>query len=380
MRHNHLPTLKDVARLAGVSYQTVSNVINGETRITEETRQRVMRAIDQLGYQPHAAARSLRSGNSKIIGLMIPDAQNPHFWDTVTGAEEEANRHGYSLLLATTSMDAEREKAAFHALQSQRLDGLIPLLTYPENFTADLKALKSRNVPVALSASGAPIPATAEVDVVQVHFEEAAYELMQHLFSLGHRRIAMIWGVGRSELGNDRASAYRQAYAQAGYECDPRWFVSCGFRLQDGFHGAEGLLEMDNPPTAIIGINDLIAFGAMQAVLRRGLRVPEDISVAGFDDIPMSSLLSPPLTTGQADGARIGQECVRLIIERIHNPDLPPQRVHLSTHLVIRGSTGIAAQSNAAAQGSAAVQNTAAPLATQHAGLSLIRQGYPWSS
>jgi LacI family transcriptional regulator len=336
---SRMPTIKDVARLAGVSYQTVSNVINDETRVTEETKSRVQAAIDQLGYQPHAAARTLRSGHSRILGLMIPDAQNPHFWDTVSGAEDEALKHGYNLLLATASMDISREKQVFEALTQQNLDGIIPLLTYPESLVEHLKELLRRKMPVALSASGAFLP-DLDIDVVSMHFEDAAQELMDYLIGLGHRRIAVVWGVGRSELANDRVTTYKCSLEAAGIPIDPRYIAICHHTLQDGYDAAERLLALEPRPTAIVGINDLMAFGALQACLRKGLVVPGDISVAGFDDLPMSSLLSPPLTTGRADGAEIGRQCVRLILNRIRQPDLPPQRIHLPTRLIVRGSTG----------------------------------------
>lgn len=344
------PTIKDVARLAGVSYQTVSNVINGEARVTEETRSRVQAAIAELGYQPHAAARTLRSGRSRILGLMIPDAQNPHFWDTVSGAEDEALLNGYNLLLATASMDRDREKQVFEALTQQNLDGVIPLLTYPENLVEDLMELRRRKIPVALSASGAFMP-ELDIDVVQMHFEDAAQELMDHLLDLGHRRIAVIWGVGRSELANDRVTTYKRSLQAAGIPVDPRYIAVCHHTLRDGYHAAEQLLALNPRPTAIVGINDLMAFGALQACLRRGLAVPAEISVAGFDDLPMSSLLSPPLTTGRADGAEIGRQCVRMILERMRDPERPPQRIHLPTRLIVRGSTGPAPETHSRAAG-----------------------------
>jgi LacI family transcriptional regulator len=135
-------------------------------------------------------------------------------------------------------------------------------------------------------------------------------------------------------------TTYKQCLDQAGIPYDESLVIHCGFTLDDGYHAAEKLLSLDSPPTAIIGINDLMAFGAMQAALQHGLRIPEDVSIAGFDDLPMSSLLSPPLTTGRADGAEIGRQCVRLVLARLKNPDLPPQHVHLQTRLVVRASTG----------------------------------------
>jgi DNA-binding LacI/PurR family transcriptional regulator len=313
--------------------------------VTGETRSRVQAAIDELGYQPHAAARTLRSGRSRILGLLIPDAQNPHFWDTVSGAEDEALQNGYNLLLATASMNKEREKQVFEALIQQNLDGVIPLLTYPENLVDDLADLRRRKVPIALSASGAFMP-DLDIDIVQMHFEDAARELMDHLLDLGHRRIAVIWGVGRSELANDRVTTYKHSLQSAGIVVDSRYIAICHHTLRDGYHAAEKLLALSPCPTAIIGINDLMAFGALQACLRNGMAVPKDMSVAGFDDLPMSSLLSPPLTTGRADGDEIGRQCVRLVLDRIRDPGRPPQRIHLPTRLIVRGSTGPAPETH----------------------------------
>jgi LacI family transcriptional regulator len=324
-------------------------VINGEARVSDDTRTRVQAAVEELGYQPHAAARTLRSGRSRILGLMIPDVHNPHFWDTVSGAEDEALQNGYNLLLATSSMEMEREKQVFEALIQQNLDGVIPLLTYPERLVDELTELRRRNIPIALSASGAFMP-ELDIDIVQMHFEDAARELMDHLLDMGHRRIAIIWGVGRSELANDRVTAYKQSLRTAGIALDPRYIAVCHHTLRDGYHAAEQLLALSPRPTAIIGINDLMAFGALQASLRQGLSVPADVSVAGFDDLPMSSLLSPPLTSGRADGAEIGRQCVRLILERIRNPDRPAQRVHFPTRLIVRASTGPAPDTNGRAR------------------------------
>jgi LacI family transcriptional regulator len=332
------PTMKDVARLAGVSYQTVSCVINNIPVISEETRQRVLDAIQQLNYTPDASARSLRSGRSRIIGLMLPDAQNPHFWHIVRGAEDEAVAAGYSLLLATTSMERQRERNAFDALMRERLDAIIPLFTYPEDFTSDLRTLLQRRFPVATMMSG--VPAGLGLDRVHSHFEHAAHELMEHLLALGHRQIALIRGVGRSEFGQDRVTIYLAALAGAGISFEAERLVTCGHTLEDGFRAAEQLLDLEPRPTAIIGINDLIAFAALQAVQRRGLRVPDDVSVAGFDDITMSAFLSPPLTTGRVDSVEIGRSLVRLVLDRLADPDLEARELDVATHLVVRGSTG----------------------------------------
>jgi LacI family transcriptional regulator len=336
-QQDHKPTMKDVARLAGVSYQTVSCVVNNIPVVKEETRLRVLEAIQSLNYIPNTTARSLRSGKTRIIGLMIPDAHNPFFWQIVTGAEDEANKNGYNLLLSTTSMNLDREWIAFRALLAERLDGIIPLLTYPEEFVDDLKKLQKKKFPFVLFNSSSKF---LDADVVRVHYENAAQELMQQLLQSGHRRIALICGIGRPGLGSDRVATYQESSIKAGITPDPRYLIYTRNTVQDGFEAACRLMQMEPRPTAIIGINDLMAFGAMQAVLQQGYRVPQDFSIAGFDDIQISSLLAPPLTTGRADGVEIGQLCVRLILQRLASPELPPQRVHLPTRLIIRGSTG----------------------------------------
>ncbi len=337
-RTNPKPTMKEVAALAGVSIQTVSFVVNNNPIITPETRQRVLEAIRQLGYTPDASARSLRSGRSRVLGLLIPDVHNPHFWAILDGAEQEARTHGYSLILATTSMQRERERQAFDALASQHLDGLILLVTYPEDFIEDIVRLRQMGQPVVVD--GAQFN---DVDRVWFHYRAAARELMDHLFSLGHRRIAFIQGVGRQDFlaGKDRTDTYHQKMEQHGIPERDHMVIACGNSLEDGFAAANQLLDRSPRPTAIVGMNDLMAYGAMQAALQRGLRVPEDVSVAGFDDDAMFRILARPLTTGSVDGAAFGTLAVQLILNRLGNAELPPQKAHVASHLIIRQSTGI---------------------------------------
>ena len=336
-RSNSNPTLKDVARLAGVSAQTVSFVIHNNPVISPETRQRVQDAVHQLHYTPDASARSLRSGYSQVLGMLIPDAHNPHFWAIVDGAEQEALAHGYSLILTTTSMQRERERQAFDALIRQRLDGLILLFTYPEDFLQDILRLRQKRLPLVIDG-----PQFEDVDRVWFHYRDAARAMMDHLFSLGHRRIGFIQGVGRKGhlAGKDRSDIYHQRMDHWGIPPSERALVECDNTLEDGYTAALKLLDWNPRPTAIIGMNDLMAYAALQAALQRGLRVPHDLSVAGFDDDAMFRLLSPALTTGGVNGAEYGVQAVRLIINRLANPDLPPQKTHVPSRLIVRASTG----------------------------------------
>jgi len=333
-------TQADVARRAGVSRATVSNVITnragGHVPISDETRRRVLAAIAELGYQPHAAARSLRSGRSGMVGLLIPDASNPHFWGVVRGVEAVTREHGYHLVLAVTGLEAGRERQSLHALAQQRMDGLILLLTYPGRLAEELAALRLQGS-VIVTFGGV----LQGRDAVVQDYGPAMRELMEYLLRLGHRRIGFVHGVARPALGADRLFGYRRALRAAGLPAEKELTVHCGATLQDGVLASGQLLRLEPRPTAIVGVNDLMAVGALQAAARRGLAVPGDLSVAGFDDIDMAAYLVPPLTTVRADGEELGRQAGQLLFQRLADPALPPQRVTIPTRLLIRGSTGL---------------------------------------
>jgi len=332
-------TQSDVARQAGVSRATVSNVLNnrigGGVRIREDTRQRILAVARELGYQPHAVARSLRSGRSGTIGLLIPDACNPHFWGIVRGVESVARQHGYQLVLTVTALEPERERESLRALAQQRMDGLILLLTYPGRLAQELEALRLQGG--AIVTFGGVLPGK---DAVIQSYAQGAREVTQHLLQLGHRRIGFIRGVARPALGADRLLGYRRALRAAGIPLQRELIIDCGPSLEEGVLAARQLLGLIPRPTAILGVNDLMAMGALQAAAERGLSVPRDLSVAGFDDIDMAAHLVPPLTTVRADSEEAGRQAARFLFQRLQEPDSPPQRIEMPARLVVRGSTG----------------------------------------
>jgi DNA-binding LacI/PurR family transcriptional regulator len=328
------PTMRDVARLASVSVQTVSLVVNGKAEITEETRLRVRSAITQLQYQPHAAAQSLRSGRTGNIGLLVPDIHNPFFWGYVQGVEEVALQSDYSLFLTATNLDPAVEQRALRSLTQQRVDGLILLLTFPHLVRDEIAALKHTGKPMASC-----LPELTD-DAVWVNYDVLARKMMDHLVALGHRRIGLLRSVGPPEDAAERVLAYREALAACGETVDERLIVRCRPTVEDTAAAAEQLLGLRPRPTAILGICDLAAFSAMQAAMRCGLRIPDDISIAGFDDIDSSCYLHPGLTTGQGRALENGRMLATMLLERIAQPDLPPRHVALPADLVIRGSTG----------------------------------------
>jgi len=326
--------MRDVAKLAGVSIQTVSLVVNGKTQIGEQTRTRVKSAIEQLGYIPHVAAQSLRSGHSGNIGLLIPDAHNPHFWSYVQGVEEIAVQNNYNVLLTISNLDPDCERRALRSLIEQRVDGLVLILTFPELFYDELKALGRRGKPVVGNS------VDCSIDVVHAPYRALAIQMMAHLLGLGHRCIGLIHSVGRLEDAGERVEVYRSALAAAGVPWDERLVVLCRPTFPETFAAANRLLDLRPRPTAILGICDLAAFSAMQAAMQRGLRIPEHISIAGYDDIDMAALLTPGLTTARGYALECGRTLAKLLLERIADPELPPRWVEMPAELVMRGSTG----------------------------------------
>ncbi|MCP4198380.1 MAG: LacI family transcriptional regulator [Proteobacteria bacterium] len=336
------PTQADVARMAGVSTATVSYVVNNQTEgripISPMTRDRVLEAIAKLGYQPDARAKSLRSGGTDTIGLLIPDMRNPHYWEIAEGIEDVAQAAGYEMLLASTSMDPQREIDTLHALTRRRVDALILVLSFLDQSRELLRQLSKQHYSVITLGL-----AETELDRVETGYAQATPRMMSHLFELGHRRIGFVHGVGSPDLASNRIKLFRECYADQKLALDEDLIVYCGKSMEDGYQATGRLLEREPRPTAIIAVNDLLAIGALSAIYERGLDVPGDISVAGFDDISMAAYLNPPLTTVRANAHEIGRQAAALAIKRILKPDLPVQKACVAAELVIRSSTGPAA-------------------------------------
>jgi LacI family transcriptional regulator len=331
------PKQADVARLAGVSRATVSFVLNErfDTRvpISEETRKRVQEAARQLGYEPNVLARSLKSGASLTIGTLLPALHNPHYWEILEGAEEEITARGYYMALVVSNLNPDRELQALRSLFQQRLDGMILLPTFMDLFPDELHALKQQSIPVVFTN---PMEG---MDWVFPDIGGGAEQLMDHLLSLGHKRIGFISGVARPNLSQARLEVYRQKMAAAGTPTKEEWIRCCGYHLEDGYLEAKALLDLPESPSAIWAINDLLAIGALRAAHERGLRVPQDVAVAGFDDIAVSAQLSPPLTTVRMYSQEIGRRAAQILFTRLDEPDHALMQELVKTQLIVRQST-----------------------------------------
>jgi LacI family transcriptional regulator len=340
------PTQVDVARLAGVSRATVSYVLNDQTGrrvpISEETRQRVLEAIAKLDYVPDAQAQALRSGNTKTIGLIIPDIHNPHFWEVADGVEQEASDAGYHILLSSIPPEKKYAEDIFQDLAQRRIDGLImvPSFIYQsKKAQKTLAALLKRHVPV-VGIMAEHSGANYNIDRVISDYHNTTIEIMTHLLSLQHRRIGFVYGIAVPELGTDRLFAYRDSLQAAGLPIDPDLVVQCEPTIEASYQAARQLLELPSRPTALLVINDFLAIGALRAIKDLNLNVPQDVSLFGYDDIPLAKYLIPRLSTASKDGGKMGREATRLLLARLQDPDRPRQEIRLPARLIIRESTG----------------------------------------
>jgi LacI family transcriptional regulator len=340
------PTQADVAKLAGVSRATVSYVVNNQTKgrvpISQETRQRVLEAVAELDYVPDARAQALRSGSTKTIGLIIPDIQNPHFWEVANGAEQEAYAAGYHILLSSIPPENKYAEDIFKNLSQRRIDGLIMVpsfIYHSEEAQKTLAYLLKRRVPiVGIMADRSDV--NYNIDRVISDYRDTTVEVMNHLLSLQHRRIGLIYGIAVPELGTDRLFAYQESLQAAGLPIDPDLMVECGPTIEDSYHATRKLLELPSRPTALLAINDFLAIGALRAIKDLNLSVPEDVSLFGYDDIPLAKYLVPRLSTASKDGGKTGREAIRLFLARLKDPDRPPQKIKLPARLILRESIG----------------------------------------
>jgi LacI family transcriptional regulator len=326
-------TIVDVARAAGVSYSTVSRVLNGYEFVKETTRERVLKAAEELGYVANLSARSLAGGHSQIIGVLVPGLDNGYIGEIVRGIDEELSNVNYNLMMYTTHRQHGKESEFVTALATGLADGL--LLIVPLAPATIVEALPKTDFPHVLIDQADPTHTSSVVDATNW---QGAYDATRYLISLGHTRIGHITGTPALASAGERADGYRAALLDGGLPFDDALVVEGDFYQGGGEAGAQTLLDLPHPPTAIFAANDLSAFGAMDVIRARGLDMPGDISILGFDDIPHAQIAWPKLTTVRQPLAQMGRVAARLLLDQIEQPGRPVRRVTLSTELVIRDS------------------------------------------
>jgi LacI family transcriptional regulator len=344
-------TLTDVARAAGVSRATAARALGGYGSASAEARQRVEAAAAELRYQPNAVARSMITGTTGTLGAVISDIELGFFAQAVRGIADAANAEGFEVIVANTDEDPIKERAAVRVLVSKRVDGLIVVPAAPAD-TAHLEDAQDRGVPVVLLDRGA---ASARFDTVVVDNERAARKAVSFLVGLGHRRIAiLVEGATARSAAELRAGpvprgVMTSTLRQAGWAAALRaakipvtdaLIRRSTYGRQQAREATSAALAEADPPTAFLTTDEIMTIGAMDAILEAGLRIPEDVSLVGFDDVPWMTLVRPPLTVVAQPVHELGATATQRVLERIAGADGPPEEVILKTSLVQRGSAG----------------------------------------
>ena len=329
-------TIKDVAQRAGVSTSTVSHVVNGTRYVSAGLRARISEVMQELDYRPNSLARSLRVRESRTIGLIVPDNTNPFFAEVSRAIEDIGFHEGYSVFLCNSDGRVEKERAYVNSLVTKRVDGIIFITS--GGAIAPLQDLTRHDTPVVVVDREVPL---SLADLVLLDNQTGGQLATRHLISLGHRRIGCITGPSMLTPSADRVLGYREAMDEADIPAKPEWIVAGDFRPAGGEAGMRELLDQPDAPTAVFACNDLMAIGALRAIRSAGLNVPADVSIVGFDDIPLASEVVPPLTTVAQPVEEMARIAVGLLLSRISDKrDLTQTERHvLSPLLVEREST-----------------------------------------
>ncbi len=330
-----MPTIKDVARRAGVAPITASRVINNSGYVSAETRRRVEAAIEELGYVPNRVARSLRSKRTQTLALVLTDITNP-FWTTVArGVEDAARMGGFSVILGNTDESEPREYEYVQVLLQKQVDGF--LLVPTRHGARSVALIQRQKVPLVVLDR----TVEANVDTVRSDSIGGARALTHHLISLGHRRIAMLTGPREVSTAVDRALGYRQALEEAGIPVEGDLIRFGPYTQQAGYAMTLSILSLSPRPTAIFAGNNFIAVGALRALREAGLQVPEDVSLVAYDDLPPNFLVEPFLTVAAQRAYEMGQVATQLLLTRLAEQEPgQPQEIVLPTELIIRRSCG----------------------------------------
>jgi LacI family transcriptional regulator, galactose operon repressor len=333
-------TIKDVARLSGVSPMTVSRVINESERVRPQTRRRVEEAISELGYVPSRLARGLSRQRTGTIAVIVPDVANPFFTLIVRAAEDVARRAGYRVILCDTRADLSVERDVVGELLAHRVEGIV-VAPVSDRSQAHLRRLARFGVPFVLIDRTV---AGVEADAVVGDSAGGARQLVEHLISLGHRRIGLVVESDEVSTARDRRRGYEAALAAAGIPLDPELVVDSTVDPAGGSEGMRRLLELEDRPTAVFTVNNLVALGAIEAVRTAGLEVPDDVALVCFDDIEYASRLYPFLTALEQPAETFGTLGTQLLLDRIDGRGPERRRaVVLPGRLTVRRSCGAAA-------------------------------------
>ncbi|WP_372663655.1 LacI family DNA-binding transcriptional regulator [Cohnella sp.] len=326
------PTIYDVAKAAGVSTATVSKVINNTGRISEKTKEKINRIIEELNFRPNVIASAMKGKSTYQIAFLIPDVSNPVYAEYLKQIEERGQELGYNIVMCSTDDQADKEARHINLLKQRRIDGFIIASKFKN--VALLKQLISEKFPVVLFAHERP-----ELSVSSVTVDDyiGGYMAASHLLALGHRRVGVI--AEESVSSKERIRGYKSALSESDITVEDHLIVISGPAVLDAEIAAVKLLDREDRPTAIFGCNDLLAIGVMQASRARGIQVPEQLSVIGFDDTLLCSIVSPKLTSISQPLRELGKEVMDMMIRKIEQDEVPKQRVRMLPEISVKEST-----------------------------------------
>ncbi len=334
-----MATIRDVSREAGVSIATISRLFNGSARVSDDTSRRVREVAERMGYWPNGAARSLITKRTHALGVLLPDLYGEFFSEVIRGIDLTARRAGFHLVVSSSHADADELLAALQTMRG-RIDGLIAMAPDLESPTAFEQS--AQQFPIVLINPGFDSEACASVATDNL---SGSRDMVRHLATLGHREIAFIAGPAANRDAMQRLEGYRAALRELNLRTSPDLEAHGNFTESSGYTAAREIFARTPRPTALFAANDCMAVGALSALRELGLRVPEQVVVAGFDDIAIASYITPRLTTVRVEASRLGERAVQLLMEAIRNrgANAPASREVLPTSLVVRESSDASA-------------------------------------
>ncbi|MGB2079213.1 MAG: HTH-type transcriptional repressor PurR [Vibrio sp.] len=329
-----MATIKDVARIAGVSTTTVSHVINKTRFVAEATQKKVMDAVDELNYAPSAVARSLKCNTTRTIGMLVTQSTNPFFSEIVDGVESYCYRQGYTLILCNTGGIFEKQRDYIRMLAGKRVDGLLVMCS---DLTEDLHNMLDAqpDIPKVVMDWG---PESSKADKIVDNSEEGGYLATKYLIEKGHTKIACLSGHLDKLACKERIAGFKRAHQEAGLDFNPEWILEGNFECDTAVIAADRICAMDEKPTAVFCFNDIMALGLMSRLQERGIRIPDDISVIGYDNIESSPYFSPPLTTIHQPKRRLGKTAVEILLARIKSKEHEPRIFEMQPELIERST------------------------------------------
>ncbi|WP_386686582.1 HTH-type transcriptional repressor PurR [Lonepinella sp. MS14437] len=329
-----MATIKDVAKIAGVSTTTVSHVINKTRHVAEDTKQAVLNAIRTLSYSPSDVARSLKINTTKSIGMIVTTSESPYFAEIIHAVENHCYRQGYSLFLCNTQNDTKKIKNHLEMLAKKRVDGVLIMCAEYHQESIDLFN-NFQDLPLVVMEWGIQ---HSNNDMILDNSFNGGYLATQHLIENGHQKIGIISGELNKTTAQTRFQGFEKAMSDAGLTLNPNWIQEGSFEPEDGYECMNKILEQQELPTAVFCCNDVMALGAISAITEKGLRVPDDISIIGYDNIHSSRFYAPPLTTIHQSKARLGERALQLLLERIHHKNTERETIEIYPELVVRKS------------------------------------------